>query len=123
MNKLLGRFAVWFASAAGVWETTIVVVAILVAELTDRNLDPHAFALMAALTIYSGVTQPMLAYSNEQAARRLMRVERRMVRLEEALCGHFGIDIPSEDVLDVPVTDRVSKAVTIAARAEADHLG
>jgi len=64
--KLLERFAKWFASPAGVWQTTLVTAAVIVAENIWHNLDPHGFWLLYWLTAYSAVTQPVLAYVNRQ---------------------------------------------------------
>lgn len=105
------------------WETTGVVAAIVLIEALKPNLDPHGFLVLYALTVYSGVTQPMLAYGNEQASRRLMRVERRMIRMEEAICAHLGIEMPTDEHLDRPVHERVSKSLVAASRAESDYLG
>lgn len=63
---MLKRFARWFASAGGVWQTAALVGVIVVLEYAHVIHDPSMFELMAWLTIYSGVTQPVLAYANKQ---------------------------------------------------------
>lgn len=64
--KLLERFAKWFASPAGVWQTTLLTAALIVAENVFPHLDSHGFWLLYYLTAYSAVTQPVLAYVNRQ---------------------------------------------------------
>ena len=88
--RLLDRFARWFSSGPGVWQTAVVTLAVVVVELADRNLDPHAFILMAVLTVYSAVTQPALAYSGAIQARQM---EAMLAHLE-ALLDHHGIETP-----------------------------
>jgi hypothetical protein len=64
--KALERFARWFASAAGVWQTAIFTGGLILTENLDHSLDPHGFWLLYWLTAYSAVTQPVLAYVNKQ---------------------------------------------------------
>lgn len=70
-DRALARFNQWFTSEGGVYQTFLLVMAVVVLEVVDRSLDPHAFVLMAILTVYSGVTQPMLAYANNTEAAKL----------------------------------------------------
>lgn len=65
-NSFLNRFANWFSSAAGVLQTAVIVTLWVVAEYLHYIHDQNMFQLMAWLTIYSAVTQPVLAYSNRQ---------------------------------------------------------
>jgi hypothetical protein len=65
-NAVLNRFANWFSSAAGVWQTLLIVGAWVTAEYLHFIHDQNMFQLMAWLTIYSAITQPVLAYSNRQ---------------------------------------------------------
>jgi hypothetical protein len=62
----LKRFARWFASAAGVWQTAAVVLAWYGAEATGLIKDDQHFQMMVWLTIFSAVTQNILAYANRQ---------------------------------------------------------
>jgi predicted NAD/FAD-binding protein len=64
--RVLERFARWFASAAGVWQTTALTAAVIVVENFFPHLDNHGFWLLYYLTAYSAVTQPILAYVNKQ---------------------------------------------------------
>lgn len=69
-NRLLERFARWFASAAGVWQTFIFSAAIVVAEFSGLIHDRNGFWLLYGFTVYSGITQPVLAYVNKQDTNR-----------------------------------------------------
>lgn len=82
-NKLLHAFNRWFASARGVWQTLAVTVTVAAVELSNPTIDPHGFWLLWALTIYSGITQPALAYVSDQASIRLGEVLSRLEHLEE----------------------------------------
>jgi hypothetical protein len=62
----LKRFARWFASASGVWQTATLVLAWYVAEASGFIHDNQHFQMMVWLTIFSAVTQNILAYSNRQ---------------------------------------------------------
>lgn len=84
-RRVLERFTAWFCSPGGVWQTTLVVLAVVAVELCDRSLDPHAFLLMAVLTVYSAVTQPALAFSNELSAAQMEAMLDKIERLEERL--------------------------------------
>lgn len=91
-NRWLGMFTKWFESAAGVWQTLVAVLIVVNLEFIFPSVDPHAFILMAVLTVYSGITQPALAYGNAQAAKQLEEtlakleiLEERMVSMEEAI--------------------------------------
>lgn len=64
--RLLEKFAKWFASPGGVWQTSILTLAIILAEYVWPSIDPHGFWLLYWLTAYSAVTQPVLAYVNRQ---------------------------------------------------------
>lgn len=72
---MLERFNRWFTSAAGVWQTGVCILAFVIVEASDRHLDPHGFWLLYALTVYSGVTQPALAYAGKVAGDRLEALE------------------------------------------------
>jgi hypothetical protein len=88
-DRLLDRFTTWFCSKGGVWQTTFFTIAIVIAELSDRRLDPHAFTLLAVLTVYSAITQPALAYSGDRSAKQLAKLEAQQLEqlrhLEELL--------------------------------------
>jgi hypothetical protein len=83
---MLNRFDRWFGSAAGVVQTLVLVLAVVVAEATGLIRDDHGFWLLYWLTVYSAITQPILAYSNrrsvaDQASREdlVLELERRIL--------------------------------------------
>jgi hypothetical protein len=73
-HRILARFTEWFGSGGGVWQTTIFTLAIVAFELIDTGADPHGLLLMGALTVYSAITQPALAYSGSQSNKLLHEV-------------------------------------------------
>lgn len=85
MNPLK-RFARWFASAGGVWQTALIVLLWYIAEATGFIKDPQHFQMMVWLTIFSAVTQNVLAYANrldtEQGDRILAELRAIMDRIE-----------------------------------------
>ena len=73
-DSALAWFDEWFASAACVWQTLLVCVAIVVVEIVWPSVDPHYFFLLFILTVYSAITQPALAQSNALASDKLEEV-------------------------------------------------
>lgn len=67
MNRYLIAFERWFSSSRGVYQTALLTAAIIVLEYTHVIHDKGMFEFMAWLTIYSGVTQNILAYSNRRS--------------------------------------------------------
>jgi hypothetical protein len=63
--QALEKFATWFASAAGVWQTFLFSVGVVSAEFTGLIHDKNGFWLLYGYTVYSGITQPLLAYVNK----------------------------------------------------------
>jgi hypothetical protein len=90
LNLGLEAFTCWFASGAGVGQTTVVVVVVAAAELARPSLDPHGFWLLWALTLFSAVTQPALAYSGSVQARKTDALLARIEQLEETLLERIG---------------------------------
>lgn len=90
MARALQWFGRWFASAAGIAQTMTIVLGVTGWELAHPRLDEHGFWLLYALTIYSAVTQPVLAWVAMMSARgtdevlaRLEAMERRELALLE----------------------------------------
>lgn len=77
MNRYLIAFERWFSSSRGVYQTAAITAAVIVLEYTHVIHDRGMFEFMAWLTIYSGVTQNILAYSNRRSVDE--------AKLEEAL--------------------------------------
>lgn len=91
--RILNAFTHWFASAGCFWQTTVVLVGIAAVELKFPHLDPHGFWLLWALTLFSGWTQPALAYGNAQSALQTDALLERLEALERQnskLLAHVG---------------------------------
>lgn len=74
MTSLFHRFGRWFASPLGIVETISLVALWIIVWLVDHHADNHLFGLLVALTIYSGVTQPVLAFIAYSAGEKTERV-------------------------------------------------
>jgi hypothetical protein len=72
--RVLERFARWFASALGVWQTFFALAGWVTLEYTHVVHDDNMFELMAWLTIYSGFTQNVLAYVSTLSSQKLDQV-------------------------------------------------
>ncbi|OIN80858.1 hypothetical protein [Mycobacterium malmoense] len=70
MTRVLELFNRWFSSTAGVYQTLVLTAAIVVWERLNPSADPNGFWLLYALTVYSGVTQNILAYGNRRTSDR-----------------------------------------------------
>ena len=79
-DRAFTRFGVWFASAAGITQTAALVCAWIIASRLGY-LDRTGFWLLYALTVYSGVTQPVLAFIAYQGSR---KADACLERLEQA---------------------------------------
>ncbi len=78
-------FADWFGSRAGVWQTLLAVLVVIGFEKAFPRSDPHGFLLLYWLTVYSAVTQPVLAYSSLQGGTSARRTEERILKLERRM--------------------------------------
>lgn len=86
-GRALKRFATWFASAGGVWQTAWITIGLVAVETFNRHLDPHGFWLLYALTVYSAVTQPALAYTGNESAAKIEAMLTSIKALEEKILG------------------------------------
>lgn len=79
LNRGFTRFGAWFASAIGIVETILLVSAWIIASRAGY-FDRTGFWLLYALTVYSAVTQPVLAFiayaGSQKADACLDRLER-----------------------------------------------
>ena len=73
VDRAVSAFAEWFESAACVWQTLAFCLAIFALEVAFPHVDPNHFGYLLILTVYSGVTQPALAYSSRRAANLVTR--------------------------------------------------
>lgn len=74
MQQWMTRFNAWFSSAAGVIQVTAVVCGWVLLEQIFPRWDPNGFLLLYVLTVWSAVTQNLLAYGSAQAAREAEKV-------------------------------------------------
>lgn len=93
---MLNRFAQWFASAAGTWQTLIAVAATVVLELTHVIHDNNGFWLLYWLTVYSAITQPLLAYTNKRDASKSDAALARIEAKEDSELALLTEDAPHE---------------------------
>jgi hypothetical protein len=82
---MLQRFDRWFGSAAGVYQTLVLVLALVIGEAAGWVHDDHGFWLLYWLTVYSGITQPILAYSNRRSIEAQASREDLVVELERRI--------------------------------------
>jgi hypothetical protein len=85
-ESALDLFNAWFVSDGGVWQTLFVCLVVVAIEVTFPRLDPHAFLLMAVLTVYSAITQPALARAGRVSGDR----QEQMLAKVEALEGQVA---------------------------------
>jgi hypothetical protein len=72
-------------------------------EILFPKVDAHAFILMAALTVYSAITQPALAYvggqssdHSEEVLERVEQLEQNILAMEERILAKIeAMDKPS----------------------------
>lgn len=93
---MLTKFARWFASAGGVWQTLGFVAGWVLLEDLHVLHDPNGFELLYWLTVYSAITQPVLAYTNAQDTR---QGERILALLGDALTRIEGMEQRELDAL------------------------
>lgn len=82
-GRAIDAFADWFGSVACVVQTLVVCAALVVAEAVWPTVDPHGFRYLYALTVYSAVTQPALAYAAERLARFLRQTIAMLLQLAQ----------------------------------------
>ena len=80
-GRFMNHFSDWFSSVGGVVETFLGTMAIVGLEHVRPTLDPNGFLLLYWLTVYSGVTQPVLAYAARIASQKLDLVLARLDNL------------------------------------------
>jgi hypothetical protein len=82
MTRLLEWFNRWFSSRGGVYQTLALTALVVVFEGIYPDADPNHFWVLYVLTVYSGVTQNILAYGNNKTAQRTELILRRLQRIE-----------------------------------------
>lgn len=94
MSRAIEAFGRWFASEGSVWQTAALVTAVVIFEFAAPRADPNAFRFLYWATVYSAVTQPVLAYvgmigarKTDEVLERLEAAEKRELELLELLAG------------------------------------
>ena len=78
---MLQAFARWFRSPAGIFQTLALVGVLVIYERLFPHADPNGFWLLYWLTVYSAVTQPILAYVADVAGTKTDKVLSEELRL------------------------------------------
>jgi hypothetical protein len=81
--NVLDRFNAWFGSAGGVWQTLGLCVVVVIFEHLHPGVDPQGFQLLYWLTVYSAVTQPVLAFGNNRSQRDNVKILEHMEKILE----------------------------------------
>jgi|SRR5581483_1283496 len=84
-ERFLNGFADWFASRGGIYQTTFVVGVWWFFEAVTGHAND--ITMLTVLTVYSAVTQPILAYCARRAAERADELMA-AVKAEEDLILH-----------------------------------
>ncbi|HWE81424.1 MAG TPA: hypothetical protein VG265_07225 [Gaiellaceae bacterium] len=74
MRRAIDAFTDWFGSVGCVVETAAVCFALAALELARPSLDPSNLHYLYALTVYSAVTQPAIAFAAERLGRRMIEL-------------------------------------------------
>jgi hypothetical protein len=97
VKRAIGAFGAWFASAAGIVQTAVLVAGWIALEKLHVIRDSDGYQILYWLTVYSAVTQPVLAYVGAAAGRktdevlaRLEASEAREIELLELMAGRKG---------------------------------
>lgn len=85
LTKTLDKFNDWFCSDAGTVQTFLICDAVVLLEVLYPRIDPHAFLLMAVLTVYSAITQPALARAGRVASTSQEKILGHIERIVEHL--------------------------------------
>jgi hypothetical protein len=86
-RKTLDGFNKWFTSAAGILHTIMLIAFVVLAEHFHLIKDRNGFALLYWLTIYSAITQPMLAF----VAKNSGDSEDVLLKHIESIVEHLGV--------------------------------
>lgn len=83
VSGVIKAFGHWFASSAGVWQTVAVLAAWIALEKLRVVSDPSGYQILYWLTVYSAVTQPVLAWIAADGSRKADEVLRRLEAAEQ----------------------------------------
>lgn len=106
MRRAIEWFGRWFASAAGIMQTAVFVAGWIGLEKLHVIRDSDGYQILYWLTVYSAVTQPVLAYVGQAAGRKTDQVLRILTDMEtdelaqlRAIYAAFHPDEPGKAVL------------------------
>ena len=85
MLNLLRAFGKWFASPLGIYETVVVLMAWIALEKFRIVHDASGYQILYWLTVYSAVTQPILAFIAYEAGNKTDRALEHIERIVEHL--------------------------------------
>lgn len=88
-EKWINLFCDWFGSVPSFKQQTIFMLVWIVIILIKPDLDPNMFHLMAFLTIYSAITQPMLAINGGRTNDMTMKLLKANLHQMQALLDMF----------------------------------
>ena len=84
---MLQAFARWFSSPAGIWQTLALVAVAVVYEKIFPHVDPNGFWILYWLTVYSAITQPILAYVAGLAGAEELKLIKEELQILKGLAG------------------------------------
>lgn len=84
-DRFIGVFSDWFGSIVGFKQQTMFMMGWTLIAIVFPVVDPNMLHLMVFLTIYSGITQPVLALGNTKTAELMMTLLRNNVHQMEAM--------------------------------------
>jgi hypothetical protein len=116
--KVLIRFANWFSSSGGVWQTVIFATIVTTLEQIFPRLDPHGFWLLYYLTIYSAITQPALAFIGRQSSIKSQESLDQLQKLNTIFITKANADINSHIVSYNQHAETLMRLQSIAANME-----
>lgn len=87
MLRLLRWFGRWFASPLGICQTVLALGLWIAGEKLHVVRDPSGYQILYWLTVYSAVTQPVLAYIASESGKH----QEVTLRHIESIVEHFGI--------------------------------
>ena len=82
-EKWINKFSDWFGGSVGFKQQTFVMALWVEGVMQGWIADPHMLFIVAVLTIYSAITQPMLARAGTRTTRMLMEQNEHIRQLQE----------------------------------------
>ena len=92
-EKRINGFTDWFGSVPGFKQQMTFMLGWVLIAIVFPRIDPNMFHLMAFLTIYSGVTQPLLAIQNARSGYMMVKMlqsQQNQLRAMQAMIQHLA---------------------------------